>query len=69
MAISSSVTPGGDLQSMSGSIFAGSSMLGYLVIGIIAFILGVSVTVFCYQVKKLQKGGEESADEDKEDSL
>ena len=65
-AVSGSLAPDGSLQNMNGSIFAGSSMLGYFMIGIIAFVLGVSVTVFCYQVKKLQSG---SVKDDKEDSL
>ena len=63
------VTQSGTLRSMNGSIFAGSGMLGYLVIGIIAFILGVSVTVFCYQVKKLKAITREDAAGDKEDFL
>ena len=68
-AISGSISPDGALQNMNGSIFAGSSMLGCLVIGIIAFILGVSVTVFCYQIRKLQTGAEEGTAADGEDSL
>ena len=38
--------------SMSASIFSGSSLLGYIVIGTIAFLLGVSVTIFCFRLKK-----------------
>ena len=54
---------------MNGSIFAGSSMLGYLVIIIIAFVLGSAVTVFCYQIKKLRAGAEGGEDGDEEDRL
>lgn len=39
----------------SASIFSGSSTLGFLAIGIIAFLLGVTVTVFCFQLKKWQE--------------
>lgn len=41
--------------SMSASIFSGSSLLGYIVIGTIAFFLGVSVTIFCFWLKKWQE--------------
>ena len=39
---------------MSASIFAGNSSLSYIIVGIIAFLLGVSVTVFCFRLKKWQ---------------
>ena len=68
-ALSGAMTPDGVLQDMNGSIFSGSSIFGCLVIGIIAFILGVSVTVFCYQVNKLQANAISDDDDDKEDSL
>jgi len=32
------------------SLFAGNSALGYLVIGILAFLLGVSVTILCFRL-------------------
>lgn len=41
-------------QSMSGSIFANSAVLAYIVIAILAFVLGVAVTIFCYRLKKYQ---------------
>lgn len=39
-------------ESMNASIFAGSSVLGYLVIAILAFLLGITVTIFCFRLKK-----------------
>ena len=40
------------VEGMNASIFAGSSILGYIVIAILAFILGITVTVFCFLLKK-----------------
>ncbi len=37
---------------MSGSIFSNSRILGFIVIGIIAFILGSAVTIFCMRLIK-----------------
>ena len=37
---------------MSGSIFSNNYLLGYIIIAIIAFLLGISVTVFCFRLKK-----------------
>lgn len=39
---------------MSASIFSNSIVLPYIVIGILAFLLGISVTVFCIRLKKWQ---------------
>lgn len=36
---------------MSASIFADSSVLGFVVIGIVAFLLGAAVTLFCMYLK------------------
>lgn len=49
--------------SMSASIFTDSGYLGYIVIGIVAFLLGSAVTVFCIRMKKWQKnmGNEDDA--------
>lgn len=41
------------------SLFADSGMLGFIVIGIIAFALGIAVTVFCYTLKAWRGSGEE----------
>ena len=35
-----------------GSIFANSDILGYVVVGLIAFLLGISFTIFCIRLKK-----------------
>ena len=47
-AVTGSSMPAG----MSASIFAGSGALGYLVVAIVAFLLGVCVTVFCVRLRK-----------------
>ena len=48
---------GGSPQNgMSASMLSGSSVLGYIVIGIAAFLLGVSVTIFCFRLKKWEDG-------------
>ena len=39
---------------MSASLFSGSGALGYIVIALLSFLLGVSVTVFCFRLKKWQ---------------
>ena len=39
---------------MSASVFSGSGALGYIVIALLSFLLGVSVTVFCFRLKKWQ---------------
>jgi len=39
---------------MSASIFSGSSILGFLLIGIVAFLLGAAFTIFCFHLKKWQ---------------
>ena len=48
--ISGSVSSG-----MHASIFAGKSALGFIVIAIFAFLLGIVVTVFCFRLKEWQK--------------
>ena len=45
----------GQDRSMSASIFATGSSLGFVVIGIFAFLLGVSITVLCYRLKRSRK--------------
>ena len=47
--------PGNSQGSMRASIFSESSALGYVVIGILAFLLGAAVTIFCFRLKKWQK--------------
>ncbi len=43
---------------MSASIFSGSEALGYIVVALLAFLLGVSVTVFCLRLKKWREDRE-----------
>lgn len=47
---------------MNASIFSESSVLGYVVIGILAFLLGAAVTIFSFCLKKWQKGKETEDD-------
>ena len=37
---------------MSASVFSGNGAMGYQVIAVLAFCLGVTVTVFCFRLKK-----------------
>ena len=47
----------GDAQgSMNASIFSDSGVSGYLVIAILAFLLGITVTVFRFRLKKYMDG-------------
>ena len=47
--------------SVSGSIFAGNAVLGYVVVALVAFCLGALVTVFCTRLK-------ERAEEEEQDN-
>ena len=59
----------GDQQgSMSASIFSASSVLGYIVIGILAFLLGAAVTIFCFRLKKWKAGTERKDQKEPTDS-
>ena len=44
--------PGGTAE-MKGSILSGSPIIGYVVIGIIAFLLGAAVTLLCFKTRAL----------------
>lgn len=55
---------GSDSASMNASIFSGTAALGYIVIGILAFILGVAVTIFCFRFKKKQDDNDRTKDFD-----
>ena len=46
------------------SIFSGSAAAGYIIIGLLAFVLGVCVTVLCFGLKAFQKKDEETGDGD-----
>ena len=48
------------------TILGGSTALGYMVIGLLAFILGVCVTVLCFRIRQLDK--EEQTEEQKGDN-
>ena len=37
------------------SIFHGGAALGYIVIGLLAFLLGVCVTVLCFQLRQMNR--------------
>ena len=43
----------GTYDGYSASIFAGSSAIGFIVVGILSFLLGTAVTVFCFRIRKL----------------
>ena len=40
---------------MNASIFAQKETLGFIVIAILSFLLGVAVTIFCFYLKKLYR--------------
>ena len=44
------------------SIFGGGSALGYIVIGLLAFLLGVCVTVLCFRLRRLEQEESEGQD-------
>ena len=46
------------------SIFGGSAAAGYILIGLLAFILGVCVTVLCFKLKAFRKKDGETGERD-----
>ena len=48
------------------SIFHGGAALGYIVIGLLAFLLGVCVTVLCFRIRQLSH--ENAQDKESEDA-
>lgn len=46
------------------SIFGGSAVAGYIIIGLLAFVLGVCVTILCFKLKAFRKKDEETGDGD-----
>jgi len=50
-------------SAMSASIFSDNNMLGFVVIGILSFGLGVAVTIFCFCLHKWQKNKESEQEE------
>ena len=47
-------------------IFHGGAALGYIVIGLLAFLLGVCVTVLCFQLRQMNR--EDRQDKESEDA-
>ena len=41
------------------SIFHGGAALGYIVIGLLAFLLGVCVTVLCFRLRQMNREDEQ----------
>lgn len=48
------------------SIFHGGAALGYIVIGLLAFLLGVCVTVLCFRLRQMNR--EDEQDRESEDA-
>ena len=48
------------------SIFHGGTALGYIVIGLLAFLLGVCVTVLCFRLRQMSR--EDGQDKESEDA-
>ena len=48
------------------SIFHSGAALGYIVIGLLAFLLGVCVTVLCFRIQQLSR--ENAQDKEREDA-
>ena len=41
------------------SIFRSSAVLGYIIIGLLAFLLGVCVTILCFQLRRMHRENEQ----------
>ena len=48
------------------SMYGGGAALGYIVIGLLAFLLGVCVTVLCFRIRQLSR--ENTQDKESEDA-
>ncbi len=48
------------------SMYGGGAALGYIVIGLLAFLLGVCVTVLCFRIQQLSR--ENAQDKESEDA-
>ena len=44
----------------SASMYGGGAALGYIVIGLLAFLLGVCVTILCFRLRQLHRQDKES---------
>ena len=47
-------------------MYGGGAALGYIVIGLLAFLLGVCVTVLCFRIRQLSR--ESAQDKESEDA-
>ena len=50
----------------SASMYGGGAALGYIVIGLLAFLLGACVTVLCFRLRQMSR--EDGQDEESEDA-
>ena len=46
------------------SIFHGGAALGYIVIGLLAFLLGVCVTVLCFRLRQMSREDDQNKESD-----
>lgn len=49
---------------MAASMYGGSAVLGYIIIGLLAFLLGVCVTVLCFRLRQIDR--EDAQDKESE---
>ena len=52
-------------DSYSASIFTESNAISFIVVGILSFLLGACVTVFCYRLRKMSKFNDKGSEEDR----
>ena len=65
--IAGQLRPGGYSEyEMSASMFGENGALGYIIIGLLAFLLGVCVTILCFRIRLLNRE-EQSVEDKKED--
>ena len=50
--------PSGSFSGMNASVFSDNPALGLIIIGILAFLLGISVTIFCFRLRRWQEESE-----------
>ncbi len=58
------VVVSGVYDGYSASIFAGSGAIGFIVVGILSFLLGAAVTIFCFKLRKLSNLNKKGPGED-----
>ena len=68
LAIPPGSTSNTSLSDMHASIFSENGAMSYVVIAIVAFLLGAAVTVFCFRLKKWQdqKNGQDGESNEEE---